>query len=111
MAPTQIAIADLAGQLLLRRIAEDDFVVEISCAGRRLTAGRILLTGRGGSRPFWLVSVTGPHAGSLPTSAEAASLDKAMAAFRTMFDAAVDRSRQDGGALRWHIGADRVSGV
>jgi hypothetical protein len=105
--------AALAGPLQPRRIAPDDYAVEIDAAGQRLVVGRIMAAARAGGSTRWMWSVTGPAApdAGIGLSGDAESRQEAQEAFRLAFDrviawAAVERP----GGLPWHLPAQRVGG-
>lgn len=90
--------------LLLRRIAQDDYSVDVAASERSLLiVGRIMRVARSSVRTAWFWTITGPaapHAG-IALVGEADDLEAAKAALRQSFDrllhwAAIDRPPTSG---------------
>lgn len=109
-----IQIDALSGLLLLRRIAEADYSVEVEAGEHgRLAAGRIMRVSRASGRTCWFWTITGPAApdAGIALAGEAEDLETAKVDFRAAFDrllywAAMSRD----GELGWHVPAQRVGG-
>lgn len=110
--PNTIAISDLDDQLLLRRTAPDDYVVEVAHTTKgRLPVGRIMRVMRASQRIAWSWSLVGPYAAEakVTTIGEAADREEAKVALRAAYDTVLRwAAAERGGALVWHIGVDRA---
>lgn len=114
MSPLTIPIDALSEQLLLRRIAENDYAVEVEAGEHgRLAAGRIMRVSRATGRTCWFWTITGPAApdAGVALAGEAEDLESAKIDFRRAFDrllywAGMVRE----GELGWHVPAQRVGG-
>jgi hypothetical protein len=106
-----VTAADLAEELLARRVGTEDYAIAIQVAGgRRLPVGRIMFVARASGRSAWFWTITGPTAldAGIGLAGEAETLDDAKGDLRQAFDrllywASMARS----GELRWHVDDER----